>query len=275
MTELDPDAKALFDLARDALAPPAGAEARIFAKLGAAAGVSAATLAATTSAAGKPVTLLAKLSSAVLQLWPSAHVLPLAVVAFGGTAAGVWSLTRAEPVVPVAAPSATTASAVKGAPPRAVLSPGVPGVASAAPAARESAAPPSLSPPRPVVAPRDLSAGLAASPVASAGPGVVAEPSPSAVAPRDAQAQAELLLIRTMQSAWRSGNDAQLAATIAEHRARFPQGMLSEERDALSAMLACRRSPAQVSNIRSRFAERYARSAYEATVSAACLGNRE
>lgn len=279
MNELDPGAKALFDVAREALDPPADAEARIFSKLGVAAGVSVATLAATTSAASKPATLVAKLSSVVLQLLPTAHALPIAVVAFSGTAVGVWSYTHTEPAAHVAgAASAMTAHAGKRAPRPALAHASlaaVPEVASAAPTAPGTAAAavssafglvPSA--PQHIVAVREPVA--MGEPSVRAPRSVGAEPAPRA-APRDAQAAAEILLIREMQAAWRGGNDAQLSAAIAEHRARFPHGMLSEEREALSAMLGCRTSPAQASVIRAEFAERFALSPYEGRISAACL----
>ena len=288
MNELDPDAKALFDVAREALGPPAGAEARIYSKLGVAAGVSLATLAATTSAAGKPVTLLAKLSSAALQLLPTAHALPIAVVAFGGTAVGVWSYAHTEPAAHVAAPTATlsahsakrgprpafTSQAARVAPAQSAAAPVTP---TAIEAAASAAAPVLAAPQR--AAPVVASSERVALPALAAAASNAAPPSaavlPKMAGPRDAQAEAELLLIRQMQAAWRSGNDAQLSAAVAEHRAQFPQGMLSEEREALSAMLACRQSPAQAGAVRARFGERYPRSAYEARVSAACLGTQK
>ncbi len=257
MNELDPDAKALFDVARDALGPPAGTEARIFAQLGAAAGVSAGALAATTSAAAKPATLLAKLSGGVLQLLPTAHALPIAVVAFSGTVAGVWGYEHTQPTAHVATTAVATPSPRLAHPQRSLLT------TSAAPVVEESAAPPVLS------------AAAQLAPVVVA-PGLVAPAVPAPLsalpssAPRDAQAQAEMQLIAEMQAAWRAGDSAQLSIAIAEHRAHFPHGMLNEEREALSAMLACRLSPSQVSELRARFAERYPRSAYEARVSAAC-----
>ena len=269
MNELDPGAKAMFDAAREALGPAADAEARIFAKLGVATGVSAATLAATTSAASKPATLIAKLSSAALQLLPTAHALPIAAVAFGGATVGMWSVTHPAPPAPVAvaAPAMTTPAQKRALRPALTHTPlaAAPEIASAVP--EIASAVPVPSEPLHIVAAREPLAIPERN--ARASTSVNTTPALSA-APRDAQAAAEISLIREMQAAWRGGNDAQLSAAIAEHRARFSHGMLSEEREALSAMLGCRTSPAQASVIRVQFAERFARSPYEARVRAAC-----
>ncbi len=302
MTELDPDAKALFEVARAALDPPRDAEARIFLKLGAAAGVSAATLATATSAASQPAAaaLLGKLSSTALWLLPKTHGLPIALLALGGTVVGVGVGVRH--LHPAAAPQIAStmtavASRVVPARPRAFAAtsplPAPAALSAAPPLAAAEIAPNITAPVAPngvaqrAVAPVIVSPGRAPQLAPDSAPHAVASAStspvepephvvPQSVATRDTHTEAEIGLMREMQSAWRSGQDSSLASAIAEHRARFPRGMLSEEREALSAMLECRHSPARAASIGARFSARFPRSPYEARVNGACrLGRNE
>ena len=92
MNELDSATKALFGVARNALAPPAGAEARVFSKLSAVTGFSALTLAASSTARAKPMaSILTKLCGAIVRLLPTTHVIPIAAVTLSGAAVGLWS----------------------------------------------------------------------------------------------------------------------------------------------------------------------------------------
>ena len=283
MTELHPDAKALFEGARAALDPPDGAEARVFAKLGAATGLSAAALAGSTSAAASQPAgaLLAKLGGG-LWLVPKTYAVSLSVIALGSTAVVAGAFAQRH----VPAPSHVAAAAVASA------RHNVGARANAAPSAARSSetldrAPSSVAPTTPVtpkVASHAAASALSAEPRAplpaaesaprdtlatgSAAFDLEAEaPSPP---PRDTQTNAEIALIREMQAAWRAGQDSRLASAIAAHRSRFPQGMLSEEREALSAMLECRQSPQRASSIGARFSTRFARSPYQARVDSAC-----
>lgn len=200
MSELSPETRRLLDEARDAHSPPAGARARMRAKIDPA-------LMAEPPPPVRPTSTLARLGA-------SNAVRALFVVALLAVAALVWRrATRpgAEVTTPVAQRS-------------------IP---------RELPAPPAVAvadvPPPPV----DVQPAVPAPVATDAGRASETRPSPANTAPRDDLA-AELALVRRAQQSLGAGRPSEALAATVEHQRRFAaRGALLEEVWALRSVSLC------------------------------------
>jgi hypothetical protein len=115
----------------------------------------------------------------------------------------------------------------------------------------------------------------AARPAPGPGPAGIAglaplPPASTVVQPADALAE-ELRLIRGAQGALATGKAESALATLAEHAARFPKGVLAEERDAarVQALCALGRS-LEARGVADRFLESWPHSAHAIRVRGSC-----
>ncbi len=98
------------------------------------------------------------------------------------------------------------------------------------------------------------------------------------VAPPDVASslRSEVALLSQMHQAWQAGDTSTLEREIAEHERRFPRGVLSEERDAMKVMLACRRADAEhAQRLGAEFAAQHAGSPHIARVASVCADKRK
>jgi hypothetical protein len=85
----------------------------------------------------------------------------------------------------------------------------------------------------------------------------------------------ELALVSRIQQAWQRGDAAGARRAIETHEQRFPRGTLTEEREAVKVMLACRSGePTLASKLGSAFLAQYPGSTHAARVSAICKVKR-
>jgi hypothetical protein len=148
-------------------------------------------------------------------------------------------------------------------------------------------APPTKNAREPATTPAPVSTSLAPEATPPAAPAPVSAPSPSTEALRPAPSLAanrpaasstrsvdpadELLLVRSMQQALRSGSPSQALALAADHARRFPGSTLAEEREGVRAVARCRlAAPGARLSILNAFTEHFASSPYVARVKAAC-----
>ena len=246
MSAWDHESRSLFSAAREELAPPEQARARVrarlAAKLGTAAiGVAAATAvttAAASGAPGAPATVTATVSGASAK---AAAASMTTVAAKGGALA--LAVKLAAPFVLAGALASAFVAARRPeaaiAPPRAVAASMATPATPATPVASE-AAPETL----PVMAAADLPSA-----VPNLGPPRRATKAerispPSAgteVAPRDAaeEAREEAALVSRIDAELRAGRPSAAAKLAAEHERRFPRGLLVEEREGARVLARC------------------------------------
>ena len=85
----------------------------------------------------------------------------------------------------------------------------------------------------------------------------------------------EVALLSRMHEAWQVGDSTALEREIAEHERRFPRGVLSEEREAMKTMLACRRAdPEHARRLGAEFAAQHPSSPHIARVASICTAAR-
>jgi hypothetical protein len=105
-------------------------------------------------------------------------------------------------------------------------------------------------------------------------PAIAAFPEPKPQPPAS-ELSGELAVVSRMQSAWQRSDWAGVRSAIRDHEQRFPRGTLSEEREAVKVMLACRSTePARAIELGASFSSRHPNSTHAARVSAVCGGNK-
>lgn len=87
------------------------------------------------------------------------------------------------------------------------------------------------------------------------------EPEPSA-APQPAPQESEVALMQRAVSALRSGNASAARTALVEHRARFPEGVLAEERSSLEVEVLIASDPEAARARLNAFRQRYPHSAH-------------
>jgi hypothetical protein len=243
VSELSPEARALLESTRDGDDPSERDRARMRQRLslaiaaagaGAAASAAApavvsASAAATATKAGIGVQVAASAAAPVAATTLSAKIgvaVTVAVISVAGTGVVLKNERAAEPQAhkPVAAvvhaPRAPSRKRVAHEEPSVVSAP-------------EPIAPPSLEAPR-VVAPEPVPVARAAR--APQQPSRVLAPALEAL---PLSLQTEIQLLSSAQAALRDGGHDRALASLAEHAARFPNGALALERDAVRAIALC------------------------------------
>ncbi len=94
-------------------------------------------------------------------------------------------------------------------------------------------------------------------------------------APAVSRLAEETALLRKAWKALDQGRSVQAATVIAQHEKAFPKGSLVEERDAVRAVLGCRRDASTAENTAQRFAKRYPKSVHRARVRRACAEEKK
>lgn len=137
-----------------------------------------------------------------------------------------------------------------------------------------------LSSPAPVPSLRATAHSAAGSPVSastsppSTGSAIAAFPEPRPQ-PQTSELSSELAVVSRMHSAWQRGDWAGVRSAIQTHEQQFPRGTLTEEREAVKVMLACRSAdPARAHELGSAFSSRHPGSTHAARVSAVCGAKR-
>jgi hypothetical protein len=240
MTDLDPEARRLVDLTREARTPSMGDRARIERMLAASLLLTGASVAHTGSAAAATKTA----SAALGVKW----VAGIAVAAAVGTAGYFgWDQTRAKPPVERTADPGSE-HAVAHAPPV----PEAPGTQAAEPV---------------LVAPVHVPASeqTEARPDARrAGKG----------AERDGTLLEELDLLHEAQAKWRKGDAAGALALLSVHRTRYPKSQVVPERDALTVLSLCSMNrTAEAKKVAQRFLRTASRSPLRTSVEESCGGS--
>lgn len=209
--DLNPDARRLVDLARQARTPGESDKLRIADRLAiplaAGAALGGATAAAKTAAAAN-APLAGAAAGAKASLLGGLGVKVAALVAVGATATAllVHQLGASSPSAGQAAPAEVT------------------------PAPRVVAPPPAPEAP----------------PVADTPESLPLEPAPQKVAPPASHApkadelMAEAALLHQAQAAWRAGQSAEALELASEHAQRFPRSQLANERDVLRVLSLCK-----------------------------------
>jgi hypothetical protein len=234
MMDLDPEARRLLALTREARTPSARDKARVDRLLGAAFALGSATAhAASGSAATKVVGTVAAIK------WTG-----IALLAIGGAGYVGWRATHR---APPPAPMAVVAPAVT-APESPATGRGVATTEPAAPAQME---------------PREEPGPLRAGSPARASHAKVSETT----------LPEELDLLHDAQSKWRSGNAAAALSLLSEHRKRFPRSQLASERDALTVLSLCATSrAAEARKLARHFLQTAPRSPLRTSVEESCGG---
>jgi hypothetical protein len=252
MNDFDHDSAALFRAARDAADPDPGAEVRIrkalSVQLGAAAFIVSGAKGAAVATSKGGASLGGLWAKTAAHFAWAAKILPIALVPVvgGGAVVSYRYLARTQ---------ATTAAAISTpmASPRVVERLARP-VATEGPAATEPLA----------------TAEIAAAPVIPA-PAARRAQTPQTPSTAPSTLSDEVTLVARMHELWRAGDLTGLDRAIADHQRRFPRGILAEERDAMKAMLICRRvSPARASEVAAAFAAEHTGSPHIARVNAVC-----
>jgi hypothetical protein len=136
------------------------------------------------------------------------------------------------------------------------------------PAAVAADPPPAATPP-PAVLPVTPEAEPIATPAKSSRrPKAKPAPVPSRLAE-------ETALLRKAWRALEQGRSVQAATVIAKHESEFPRGSLVEEREAVRAVLGCRRDASSAESTAARFAKRYPKSIHRARVRRACTEDKK
>lgn len=222
MTDLSPEAKALFGAARAELEPTSKARARLARRLGARLGTAALTT-GTLAAAGSPSAAAgAKLALPTLAKW-----LSLGVLLGSGLTSGYVLLRAPTGASATRAPGPATSTEILVPRPR----------------SEAAAMPSALEPTRtPELLPNTESSSPLRSPDARpyrAGNGATAaQPSDAAAVP-SARVGEETALMRQAHSALRAGEAHRALSLLRDHALRFPGGILAEERSAELVSTLC------------------------------------
>ncbi|HEX8791820.1 MAG TPA: tetratricopeptide repeat protein [Polyangiaceae bacterium] len=290
MTDLTPDDEALLQRARDADAPTADDHARVKRKLalqlGVAIGVS--TTAGSATGAGVGTGVAAGTTAVVGSGLVVKVVAAVAVVAaLGGGAAGVkhWrNAPKAVPTTTVPAVMALAPTATPTATP--TTTPTTTTTTTTTATATAILAP--VNPPAPVTA---RARDVAPSPIVHewtdvpASPATAASPPPAPVVTADVPApttalpagpttlDAEADLLRRADVARKGGDAAGALALLEQHRARYPNGILVEEREAERIVVLCALGRTDEARAAAgRFLRDHPRSPQAARVRASCGG---
>jgi hypothetical protein len=236
MTDLDPEARRLVDLTREARTPGAGDRARIERMLAASLLLTGASVAHTGSAAAATKTA----GTALGVKWAAG----IAVAAVVGTAGYFgWDQTRATP--PVERTAAHTVVHAQ----------------AAAEAPRPEAAPPVEV--APVLVPGSEQTE-ARSDARRAGKGTE----------RAGTLLEELDLLHEAQAKWRKGDAAGALALLSVHRTRYPRSQVVPERDALTVLSLCSLNrTAEARKLAQRFLHTAQRSPLRTSVEESCGGS--
>jgi hypothetical protein len=117
---------------------------------------------------------------------------------------------------------------------------------------------------------------LAAAPEAESEPALADAPPQPEPAPAVRGAMQELALIRAATRALRDGRAGDALASVTAHAARFPQGVLRQEREGLRVLTTCALGrTAQAQRLRARFLDASPDSPMAERVRAACAPNEE
>ncbi len=294
MTDLTPDDEALLQRARDADAPTAEDHARVRRKialqLGAAIGVSTTSGSATGAGVGTGVvagsTAVAG-SGLVVKVVAAVAV----VAALGGGAAGVNHWRKAATAAPA---SATATAPATGTGTVTATATATATAIATAPAIRAPVDPPPVesSPPLAIVTPSatvrardvapspivrewtDVPASTATAASLPPAPATADVPAPTTALPAGPTTlDAEADLLRRADAARKSGDAAGALALLEQHRARYPNGILVEEREAERIVVLCalgRTDEARAAA--ARFLRDHPRSPQAARVRASCGG---
>ena len=266
--DLDPELNRLFDAARDATEPTFEDRGRIRAALAAklATGVLLTSTSANAAAAagGATGTFLGKGLKLVLltQVGPGL----VAGTLLGAGASFVASAASDA----VQAPKDRTVSTVQ-------TPPDLRGP-SAARQPVASVSPPADPPPDPALVPRPRpnQRAVADAPAPASSAPSAAEPAVAAFPvakkrPESSELSDELALVSRMHESWQRGDEAGVRRAVQLHEQRFPGGTLTEEREAVKVMLACRNAePRRAAALGSAFLARYPGSTHAARVVATC-----
>ena len=237
MTELDPEARRILELTREARTPTARDKVRMDRRIGAALALGSATSHAASGGAATKV-----VGTAAAIKWTG-----IALIAIGSAGYVGWRASHPSPspspMGVVAAPAAADpAPAAAGQ-----------GVATAPP---EPAA-------RPEPEPADHPGALRSSGASRASHPKVSEETLSE----------ELDLLHDAQSKWRAGNASAALSLLSEHRKRFPRSQLGSERDALTILSLCATNrTAEARRLAQRFLQTAQRSPLRTSVEESCGG---
>jgi hypothetical protein len=274
MNDLDHELSHLFDAARSATEPTRADRKRIRAALAAklASGVLL-TSASAHAAAGSAGATVGGAVSKGLKLVLLTQVGPglIAGTLLGGGA----SLVALVATDPTPAPSDIHVS------PAQVSAQSAHSTARPAPVTTVSSGGPSADTPAPAPSPRS-SLRPVAEPLPSAAdrpssalPAIAAFPEPKPQPqPERSELSNELATVSRMQSAWQRGDWAGVRSAIQSHEQQFPRGTLTEEREAVKVMLACRSDPARALELGATFSAKHPNSTHAVRVSAVCRGGR-
>ena len=234
MTELDPEARRLLELTREARTPTARDKVRMDRRIGAALALGSATAHAASGGAATKV-----VGAAAAIKWTG-----IALIAIGGAGYVGWRAShRPASASPVAVVAATTAADPAPAP----VGQGV--AASPEPATRAETEPPE-------------------------NPGALrASGAPRASHPKASEEtlSEELDLLHDAQSKWRAGNASAALSLLSEHKKRFPRSQLGSERDALTILSLCATNrTAEARRLAQRFLQTAQRSPLRTSVEESC-----
>jgi hypothetical protein len=203
--ELDPDARRVLELTRDARAPSLDDKVRVEGKLS-----QVLQVAALSGAAGASAVTITKSASAALALkWVAVLGVPALVAAAAGT------LHWRAPATPPSTPAPLSAPAL----------PKVPAKAPANPQAEQ-----------PAVTEEHAGAAIAVEKAAVPAPRAREKSRPEKEVDTLNQ---ELDLLHQAQAAWRKQNPGEALALLAQHRQKFPKSVLGPEREALRVLSLC------------------------------------
>lgn len=203
MMDLDPEARRIVDLARQARTPSAADKARVERRFALALGITAGAASAAASAQAASSVGAGKSAASVLALkWWGA----------GGGAVLAAALATYAALPSAQAPAAPAAVARAEAAPRAPVA--------------EAAA-----------APLDVEPEPARAPAEHAGP--ERAPRPNRVRHAGAALASELELLHGAQQAWRAREASRALSLVEQHRSRYPHSTLRAERDALHVLALC------------------------------------
>ena len=244
MDDLNPNARALLNMARSYDDPSDNDHDRVRAavlmRVGsvAAVGTAAITAAKASSAAASAAPLLAS-SLASTALFSGVAAKIGAVVVIGAIASGAYVAFRAPHHTPVATPAAKPVVAAQAVSPELVS----PAAVDNAPAVTDAL---------------DL-------------PTEDAKPSPARVRNRAADLEGEMKLLRAADGALRRGDSATALAALNKHAALYPSGVLSQEREGVRAIALCSAgSVSQGQSAAQRFLSQAAKSPLASRIRSAC-----
>lgn len=235
MMDLDPEARRILELTREARTPSARDRARVDRLLGAALALGSATAHAASGGAATKV-----VGTAAAIKWTG-----IALLAIGSAGYVGWRVSHRAPP-----PSQVVAVAPAAAPPEAPAPIGA-GVAAGEPD------------PAATAEPREEAGSLRGG----------AAPHSSRAKGSEATLPEELDLLHDAQSKWRAGNAAAALSLLSEHRKRFPRSQLASERDALTVLSLCATNrAAEARKLARRFLQAAQRSPLRTSVEESCGG---